>query len=153
MRRSTRLTALRIHRQDAEHSLAEVAEALRGVEDDVESARVLDGVRQEERKQARSNVQELLAKREDGYHEVRSVIQTVDIADVLTLEAAPELTLDDVPGLGPARRAALLKHFGSVRKISAASVADIAALPGFGPALAEAVVGALAGTRGKIENT
>jgi excinuclease ABC subunit C len=62
--------------------------------------------------------------------------------------------LDDVPGLGPARRAALLKHFGSVRKISAASVADIAALPGFGPSLAEAVVAALgsggmAGTRGK----
>jgi chromosome segregation protein len=61
---SARLTALRIHRQDAEHSLGEVAEAVRGVEDDVERARALDGVRQEERKQARSNVQELLAKRE-----------------------------------------------------------------------------------------
>jgi excinuclease ABC subunit C len=57
--------------------------------------------------------------------------------------------LDDVPGLGPARRAALLKHFGSVRKLSAASVADIVALPGFGPGLAETVVAALAGTRGK----
>jgi excinuclease ABC subunit C len=66
--------------------------------------------------------------------------------------------LDDVPGLGPARRAALLKHFGSVRKLSAASAADIAALPGFGPSLAEAVVAALgsrgtAATRGKIEST
>ena len=35
--------------------------------------------------------------------------------------------LDDVPGLGPARRAALLKHFGSVRKLRAADVDEIAA--------------------------
>ena len=41
--------------------------------------------------------------------------------------------LDAVPGLGPARRAALLKHFGSVRKLKAASADEIAAVPGFGP--------------------
>ena len=35
--------------------------------------------------------------------------------------------LDAVPGLGPARRAALLKHFGSVRKLKAASADEIAA--------------------------
>jgi len=52
--------------------------------------------------------------------------------------------LDDVPGLGPARRAALLKHFGSVRKIASATEDEIAGLPGFGPRLAQAVLGALA---------
>ena len=40
--------------------------------------------------------------------------------------------LDGVPGLGPSRRTALLKHFGSVRKLRAAGVDEIAALPGFG---------------------
>ena len=51
--------------------------------------------------------------------------------------------LDTVPGLGPARRAALLKHFGSVRKLRAADVDEIAALPGFGPRTAAAVLAAL----------
>jgi len=60
--------------------------------------------------------------------------------------------LDDVPGLGPARRAALLRHFGSVRKIASATEEEIAGLPGFGPRLAQAVLGALApgaGARGE----
>jgi excinuclease ABC subunit C len=51
--------------------------------------------------------------------------------------------LDAVPGLGPARRATLLRHFGSVRRIGGATVAEIAGLPGFGPRLAEAVLAAL----------
>jgi len=56
--------------------------------------------------------------------------------------------LDSVPGLGPARRAALLKHFGSVRKLKAASADEIAAVPGFGPSTAAAVVTALGGGPG-----
>jgi excinuclease ABC subunit C len=51
--------------------------------------------------------------------------------------------LDSVPGLGQARRATLLRHFGSVRKLSAAAVSEIAALPGFGERTAEAVYTAL----------
>jgi excinuclease ABC subunit C len=51
--------------------------------------------------------------------------------------------LDAVPGLGPARKATLLKHFGSVRRIAGASVAEIADLPGFGPRIAETVAAAL----------
>jgi excinuclease ABC subunit C len=51
--------------------------------------------------------------------------------------------LDGVPGLGPARRATLLRHFGSVRRIAGASVAEIADLPGFGPRIAETVAAAL----------
>ncbi|WP_433284577.1 excinuclease ABC subunit UvrC [Pseudonocardia sp. CA-142604] len=53
--------------------------------------------------------------------------------------------LDAVPGLGPARRAALLKHFGSLRKLKAADADAIAALPGFGPRIAAAVLAALHG--------
>ena len=54
--------------------------------------------------------------------------------------------LDDVPGLGPARRAALLKHFGSVTRLRAASVEEIATVPGMGPQTALTVHGALQGT-------
>ena len=55
--------------------------------------------------------------------------------------------LDTIPGLGPARRATLLRHFGSVRRMSGATVAEIAGLPGIGPRIAEAVLGALSPAR------
>lgn len=45
-------------------------------------------------------------------------------------------TLDEVPGLGEVRKKALLKHFGSVKRLRSASVEDIAAVPGIGPQLA-----------------
>ncbi len=52
--------------------------------------------------------------------------------------------LDGVPGLGPARRAALLKEFGSLKKLRAATAEEVAAVPGVGAATAAAVVAALA---------
>ncbi|HLN71634.1 MAG TPA: excinuclease ABC subunit UvrC [Streptosporangiaceae bacterium] len=58
-------------------------------------------------------------------------------------KAATASVLDDVPGLGPARRTTLLKHFGSVRKLRAASVEEIAAVPGIGPKLAATISAAL----------
>jgi excinuclease ABC subunit C len=58
-------------------------------------------------------------------------------------KAATASALDDVPGLGPARRATLLKHFGSVRKLRAASMEEIAAVPGIGPKLAATIAAAL----------
>jgi excinuclease ABC subunit C len=51
--------------------------------------------------------------------------------------------LDSVPGLGPARRAALLKHFGSVRGVSQATAEEIAAVSGIGPRLAETIMSSL----------
>ena len=51
--------------------------------------------------------------------------------------------LDGIAGLGPARRRTLLAHFGSVKRIRRASVDEIVALPGFGPALAERVLAEL----------
>ncbi len=59
-------------------------------------------------------------------------------------KAAIGSVLDGVPGLGPSRRAALLKAFGSVKAVSAATPQEIAAaVPGIGPKLAETVVAAL----------
>jgi excinuclease ABC subunit C len=51
--------------------------------------------------------------------------------------------LDDIPGLGPARAKALLRQFGSVRGLKAASEDDLRAVPGIGPSLAAAVHAAL----------
>jgi excinuclease ABC subunit C len=51
--------------------------------------------------------------------------------------------LDGVPGLGEARRSAVLKHFGSVKKLRAASVEDVMEVPGVGRRTAEAVLAAL----------
>ena len=56
--------------------------------------------------------------------------------------------LDSVPGLGQARRTALIKHFGSVKKLKQARIEEIEAVPGFGRRTAEAVVAALAGESG-----
>jgi excinuclease ABC subunit C len=65
-------------------------------------------------------------------------------------KAALGSALDGVPGLGPSRRAALLKAFGSVKAVSAATPEQIAAaVPGIGPKLAETVVAALQGTHDK----
>ena len=51
--------------------------------------------------------------------------------------------LDPVPGLGPTRRKALMKRFGSVKKLRSASAEEIANVPGIGPATAESIVAAL----------
>jgi len=57
--------------------------------------------------------------------------------------------LDTVPGLGPARRKALLARFGSVKQLRAAGIEQVAAVKGISPALAEKVVATLsAGTPG-----
>jgi excinuclease ABC subunit C len=47
--------------------------------------------------------------------------------------------LDEIPGIGPKRKQVLMKHFGSVRAISAASVEDLAALDGMTRDAAEKV--------------
>src|SRR3954452_14981282 len=51
--------------------------------------------------------------------------------------------LDGVPGLGETRRKALLTRFGSLKRLRAASVEDIMAVPGVGRRTAEAVAAAL----------
>ncbi|MGH2663956.1 MAG: excinuclease ABC subunit UvrC, partial [Actinomycetota bacterium] len=55
--------------------------------------------------------------------------------------------LDDVPGIGPARKKALLRRFGSLARLSKATTEDIAATPGVGPALAAEIQSRLRGRR------
>jgi excinuclease ABC subunit C len=52
--------------------------------------------------------------------------------------------LDAIPGLGEVRRKALLRRFGSLKKLAAASPDEIAQVPGIGPRTAEAIATALA---------
>ncbi|MGW4074427.1 excinuclease ABC subunit UvrC [Streptomyces asiaticus] len=59
-----------------------------------------------------------------------------------SLKAGP---LDTVPGLGESRKQALLKHFGSVKRLRAATVEQICEVPGVGRKTAETVAAALAG--------
>jgi excinuclease ABC subunit C len=53
--------------------------------------------------------------------------------------ASVRSALDAIPGIGPKRKRALLRKFGSVQRIRQASLDDIAATPGFTRALAERV--------------
>jgi excinuclease ABC subunit C len=50
----------------------------------------------------------------------------------LRLKKISESVLDEFPGIGERRKTALLKHFGSVQRLRAASVEEIAAVPGIG---------------------
>ncbi|MGI5483376.1 excinuclease ABC subunit UvrC [Streptomyces lavendofoliae] len=52
--------------------------------------------------------------------------------------------LDAVPGLGDARKQALIKYFGSVKRLRQATIEQICEVPGFGRKTAEAVAVALA---------
>jgi excinuclease ABC subunit C len=56
--------------------------------------------------------------------------------------------LDGIPGLGQSRKAALLKHFGSVKRLRQASVDDISGVPGIGAHTAALVHSALAAETG-----
>jgi excinuclease ABC subunit C len=51
--------------------------------------------------------------------------------------------LDEIAGVGPARKKALLKRFGSLARLRASQVDEIAATPGIGPELATAIFDAL----------
>jgi excinuclease ABC subunit C len=51
--------------------------------------------------------------------------------------------LDGIPGLGESKRKALLRHFGTVRAIKAASTAQLQEVSGIGVVLAQTVHGHL----------
>jgi excinuclease ABC subunit C len=54
----------------------------------------------------------------------------------LRRRASVRSKFDDLPGVGPRRRGALLRVFGSLKRVREAPVEQIAAVPGIGPALA-----------------
>ncbi|KHS53438.1 excinuclease ABC subunit UvrC [Brevibacterium linens] len=59
-------------------------------------------------------------------------------------KAMTSSVLDDIPGLGESRRTALLRHFGSVKKVRAATAEEICEVKGIGPSLAAKIIAALA---------
>jgi excinuclease ABC subunit C len=65
----------------------------------------------------------------------------------LRSRAATESRLDSIPGLGATRRKALLRQFGSVAGVAAASPEELAAVPGVGERLAATISAALAADR------
>ena len=56
-----------------------------------------------------------------------------------TMKRQIRFSLESIPGIGPARRRALLTHFSSIRAISEADELLIAAVPDIGPAAAHSV--------------
>jgi excinuclease ABC subunit C len=85
----------------------------------------------------------LLQRVRDEAHRFAIIYHRAKRSKALTMSE-----LDTVPGLGPARRATLLRHFGSVRKLASATEEEIAEVPGIGPRLASAVLAALAPGQG-----
>ena len=63
----------------------------------------------------------------------------------LRAKAATKSAFDDLPGVGPKRRAALLRVFGSAKRVREAPVEQVAAVPGIGPALAAKIKAGLDG--------
>ena len=57
----------------------------------------------------------------------------------LRSKSATRSILDEIQGVGPAKKRALLKKFGSVRGLRDAAEADLAGVSGIGPALAERI--------------
>ena len=57
----------------------------------------------------------------------------------LRQKAGMHSSLEDIPGIGPARRRALLSHFGSISAIAAAAPEELCAVEGIGPAQAKVI--------------
>jgi excinuclease ABC subunit C len=57
----------------------------------------------------------------------------------LRAKSQTKSVLDDLPGVGPARKRALLRVFGSTRQMRSATIDEIAAVPGISRSLAEKI--------------
>jgi excinuclease ABC subunit C len=55
-----------------------------------------------------------------------------------------ESVLDKIPGIGPVRRRRLLQHFANMEALKAATVEELAGLPGFNRQVAEKLTEGLA---------
>jgi excinuclease ABC subunit C len=63
----------------------------------------------------------------------------------LRAKAATRSAFDDLPGVGPKRRAALLRVFGSAKRVREAPLEQVAAVPGIGASLAAKIKAGLEG--------
>jgi DNA processing protein len=69
-------------------------------------------------------------------------LATIPAAAAITDEAASELLLVLVPGVGPRVRKSLVAHFGSAAAVLAAAISDLRAVPGIGTKISQAIVAA-----------
>lgn len=83
---------------------------------------------------ANSTLLQLLQRIRDEAHRF-----AVDYHRRLRRQSATHSRLEEVPGIGPQRRAALLKHFGSLEQLYRASEEELAAVPGISRVLAERI--------------
>lgn len=61
--------------------------------------------------------------------------------------------LDAIPGIGAVRRTALLRHFGSLRRLKEATLEELAEVEGIGPSVAERILTALGGGAAAAEDS
>jgi excinuclease ABC subunit C len=71
----------------------------------------------------------------------------------LRLKKISESVLDEFPGIGDRRKAALIKKFGSVRRLQLATLEQLAEVPGFGGKAAEELKQFLQARAGEAPNT
>src|SRR6185369_15656560 len=74
-----------------------------------------------------NNALKLLQRIRDESHRVANSYNAQ-----LRVKKISESILDEFPGIGERRKAALLKKFGSVQRLRTATIEDIASVPGFG---------------------
>ena len=99
---------------------------------------VLPGVKNEIRLRERDPALRLLQHLRDESHKTAVEFHR-KVRNKRNLTSA----LDALPGVGPARRKALLTHLGSMRAVKIATIAQLAEVPGMGPAIARRVHEAL----------
>jgi len=83
---------------------------------------------------AGSTLLQLLQRIRDEAHRF-----AVDYHRRLRRQSATHSRLEEIPGIGPQRRTALLKHFGSLEQLYRASEEELAAVPGISRVLAERI--------------
>lgn len=83
---------------------------------------------------ANSTLLQLLQRIRDEAHRF-----AVDYHRRLRRQGATRSRLEEIPGVGPQRRAALLKHFGNLERLYRATAEELAAVPGISRILAERI--------------
>ncbi len=81
-----------------------------------------------------SNALKILIRLRDEAHRF-----AVDYHRRLRNRTIRESVLDEIPGVGPSKKATLLRHFGSVYRLARASIEEISAVPGINRSQAEAI--------------
>ena len=94
----------------------------------------VNGLRAPVRLDLDNNALRLLQRIRDESHRFANSYNTE-----LRIKKISESLLDEFTGIGDKRKTALLKHFGSLKRLKGATLGDITEVPGFGPKTAQAL--------------